>query len=45
MDATLEQEILRAKELARSGDADGGAQLADELIAVHPDSTTPPQIY
>ncbi len=35
MGATLGQEILRAKELARSGDADGAAQLADELIAAH----------
>jgi tetratricopeptide (TPR) repeat protein len=38
MDATLEQEILRAKELARSGDADGAAQLADELVGAHPDA-------
>ncbi len=36
MEATLESRILRAKELARSGDADGAAQLADELIAAHP---------
>jgi hypothetical protein len=36
MEATLENKILRAKELARSRDADGAAQLADELIAAHP---------
>ena len=36
MEAALENKILRAKELARSGDADGAALLADELIAAHP---------
>jgi tetratricopeptide (TPR) repeat protein len=38
MDATLEREILRAKELVRSGDADGAVQLADELIGAHPEA-------
>jgi tetratricopeptide (TPR) repeat protein len=37
MDAKLEQEIMKAKELAKCGDADGAAQLAEVLIAAHPE--------
>lgn len=40
MNASLENRILMAKDLTRAGAADVAAQLADELIAAHPEEMT-----